>query len=123
MKFGQLIKYNMKNIFLETSYTKCDREATPRPSSKKTKLRISMDQYCKVCQAEDYQKWLKLSCRPFGFTSYKGFLKNKKRSKNSLRLIFCMIFEEKYFCYTLLPDQISMSGCLYFIRYWTISVL
>ena len=23
MKFGQLIKYNMRNIFLENSYTKC----------------------------------------------------------------------------------------------------
>ena len=23
MKFGQLIKYNMRNVFLEKSYTKC----------------------------------------------------------------------------------------------------
>ena len=27
MKFGQLIEYNMKNIFLEKSYTKCRGEA------------------------------------------------------------------------------------------------
>ena len=26
-----------------------------------------------VCQVEDYQKWLKLSCRQFAFTSYKTF--------------------------------------------------
>ena len=26
IKFGQLIKYNMKNIFLETWYTKCGGE-------------------------------------------------------------------------------------------------
>ena len=26
MKFGQLIKYNMRNIFLEKSYTKCGGE-------------------------------------------------------------------------------------------------
>ena len=35
-----------------------------------------------------------------------------------------MTFEEKYFsCYILLPDQIPMSGCLYFVRYWPIGVL
>ena len=27
---GQLIEYNMRNIFLEKWYTKCGREATPR---------------------------------------------------------------------------------------------
>ena len=35
MKFGQLIKHNMKNIFLEKSYTKCGGETIPRPFSKK----------------------------------------------------------------------------------------
>ena len=32
MKFGQLIEYNMRNIFLEKSYEKCGGEASPRPS-------------------------------------------------------------------------------------------
>ena len=31
MKFGQLRKYNMKNIFLEKQYTKCGGEISPRP--------------------------------------------------------------------------------------------
>ena len=31
MKFGQLIEYNIRNIFLEKSYTNCDQEAIPRP--------------------------------------------------------------------------------------------
>ena len=35
IKFGQLIKYNIRNIFLETSYTKCGGETIPRPLSKK----------------------------------------------------------------------------------------
>ena len=43
-KFGQLIKYNMKNIFLEKSYTKCGGDTTPRPFSKKSKLTISLNQ-------------------------------------------------------------------------------
>ena len=44
MKLGQLIEYNMRNIFLEESYTKCGAESLPRPISKKSKLSISLDQ-------------------------------------------------------------------------------
>ena len=33
MKFGQLKEYNMKNIFLQKSYSKCWEEASPRPIS------------------------------------------------------------------------------------------
>ena len=36
MKFGQLIEYNMRNTFLEESYTKCGREASLRPFYKKS---------------------------------------------------------------------------------------
>ena len=35
MKFDQLIEYNMRNILLEKSYTKCGRETNPRPFFKK----------------------------------------------------------------------------------------
>ena len=44
MKFDQLIEYNMRNIFIEKSYTKCAGETIPRPLSKKSKLGISLDQ-------------------------------------------------------------------------------
>ena len=44
MKFGQLIKYNVSNIFVEKSYTKCAGETIPRPLSEKSKLNISLDQ-------------------------------------------------------------------------------
>ena len=43
MKFGQLIEYNMRNIFVEKSYTKCAGETISRPLSNKTKLSISLD--------------------------------------------------------------------------------
>ena len=43
MKFGQLIEYNMRNIFVEKSYTKFAGETIPRPLSKKSKLGISLD--------------------------------------------------------------------------------
>ena len=48
MKFVQLIEYNIRNIFVEKSYTKCAGETIPRPLSKKSKLNISLDQCCKV---------------------------------------------------------------------------
>ena len=44
-KFDQLIECNMKNIFLEKSYTECGRETSSRPFSEKLKLSISLDQY------------------------------------------------------------------------------
>ena len=55
----------------------------------------------------------------------KSFFKKQKEVWNqSPGLIFSMIFEEKYiYCYILLPDQISMSSCLYFVRYWAICAL
>ena len=43
MKFGQLIEYSIRNIFLEKSYTKCGGSTSPRPFSGKLKLRISLD--------------------------------------------------------------------------------
>ena len=39
MKFGQLIEYNMRNIFLEKFYRKCGGDTIPRAFSKKSKLR------------------------------------------------------------------------------------
>ena len=37
---------------------------------------------------------------------------------------FVYDFQEKCFsCYILLTDQISLSDCLYFLRYWAICVL
>ena len=48
MKFGQLIEYNLRNIFLEESYTECDGETILRPLFKRSNLSISLDQYPKV---------------------------------------------------------------------------
>ena len=48
MKFGQLIEFNVRNIFLEKLYKKCGGESSPRPFSEKLKLSISLDQQFKV---------------------------------------------------------------------------
>ena len=44
MKFSPLIEYNMRNMFVEKSYTKCAGETIPRPLSQKSKLSVSLDQ-------------------------------------------------------------------------------
>ena len=48
MKFGQSVEYNMRNIFVEKSYRKCDGETIPKPLSKNSKLSMSLDQQRKV---------------------------------------------------------------------------
>ena len=48
MTFGQLIEYNMRNIFLEKSYTKCGGKASPISFYKKSKLSIPLNQQSKM---------------------------------------------------------------------------
>ena len=43
MNVGQLIEYNMRNVFGK-SYTKSDEEPSLSPFSRKLKLSISLDQ-------------------------------------------------------------------------------
>ena len=73
IKFGQLIEYNMRNIFLEKSYINCNGKASPRSFYKKSKYRnmtISLDQQPEMLlslllmyvQVEVYQDILKLRC-------------------------------------------------------------
>ena len=40
MKFGQIIECNMRNIFLEKSYTNCGAETSPRPFFEKLKMNV-----------------------------------------------------------------------------------
>ena len=48
IKVVQLTEYNISKNFVEKSCTKCAGETIPRTLSKKSKLSISLDQYCKV---------------------------------------------------------------------------
>ena len=47
VKLGQLIEYNMKNVFLQKSCTKWDGKTITSPFSKKSKLSLSLDQKSK----------------------------------------------------------------------------
>ena len=48
-----------------------------------------------VCQIEGYRNMLKLSCRPIVFTSYKDFLKSKKRYGTGFSASFSARFLKK----------------------------
>ena len=48
MKFSQSIEWNMRNIFLEKSYTKCGGKTSPRLFFEKLKLSISLNQQSTV---------------------------------------------------------------------------
>ena len=48
MKYGPLVEYNIRNIFLEKSFTKYQGDTIPRTFSKISKLSISLDQLFKV---------------------------------------------------------------------------
>ena len=70
MTFGQVIEYNMRNIFIERSYTKCGTAAGARPFYKISKFCISLDQQSEMLhtlfllyvQVENFQNTLKLRC-------------------------------------------------------------
>ena len=119
--FGQLIECNMRNfsffcwkimlkiwcrIYSQTFFCK------------KSKFGISQSiinrlysLFLLYVQAKGSWNVLKISCKPFVFIWYKASLENKKSSGTSLRLFFCMVFEEKSFSlYILLTEQISLSG-------------
>ena len=72
-----------------------------------------------VCQVEDYRKWLKLSCRAFTFTSYKAFLKSKKRSGNSLPASFSAWFLKKNI-YIVIFYYLTKFQCLVAFPSWDI---
>ena len=122
IKFGQLIEYNMRNIFSWKKTQNVVEKLLPDPFLKNQNwayLWINSLKFYSVC----------FYCMPswrLAYTSYKAFFKNKKSYgiRRIFRIRIRRIFAEKCFsCYTLLPDQISLRCCLYFVRYWAICVL
>ena len=64
MKFGQLIEYNMSNIFIEKSYPTCDGEIGFQTVFSKIVFVFILS------QVKGYQNKLNVSCRPPAFTSF-----------------------------------------------------
>ena len=96
MKFGQLIKHNVRNIFLEKSYTKYSGEASPRPFYKKQNWEhlLVNSQKCYKCYSfncmykSKLPDYIKINVPTTCF-----YLKRPGDSLSaySFRLTFCMI--------------------------------
>ena len=127
MKFGQFIEYNMRNIFLEKSYSKCVEETIPRHLFKKIKIEYMSEWIVYsciqlgfiVCQFQDYRNILKLSGRPLAFTSYKFFKKNKKRCGTSLPASFSAQFLKKNIS-LVISYGLTKFHCLVVFTLWNI---
>ena len=124
MKFSQLIEYNnMRNIFLEKSYTKCGGETIPRPFLENQnwaylwinslKLFIACFYCVSSCGLLQHNETKLLT------TSYKAFLKNKKRAATSLPTSFSAWFLKKYIPLVMLY-YLTNSHCLVVLTSWGI---
>ena len=83
VRFGQLIDYNMRTIFLEKLYAKCGGETSPTLFFKKSKLRISLDQQskvlcsffffcpCRVCNVINFEVNFSFLVKPFSHLTEK----------------------------------------------------
>ena len=102
IKFGRLIEYNIRNIFLEYLYTKCCEKKLFLDSFLKSQnLWISSRKFYIVCfkfmPSWGLSKYIRIKLRSASFSLYEGFLKNKKRSRTSLCSSFSAWFFKKTF--------------------------
>ena len=121
----------MANIF---SYIKCGGENSPGPFSKKSKLRISLDQQIKVFKYLSFKvfivfpsrvlsKYIGTKVQTTSFIPTYSFLEKQKEVWNlSLCLIFCMIFKEKYFSRYIILSTYQISLCLIAFNSWAIAL-
>ena len=90
MKVGQLIEYNMRNVFVEKSYTKCAGESIPRPLSKKMKIKNisgsiveSIQQFLFYCMLiRELSKYSEIRLQTICFYLIQSFSKKQKEVWN-----------------------------------------
>ena len=128
MKFGQLAECNMRNIFMK-NHTQNVVEKLFSGSflinQNWANLWINSLKFYTVC-FHRMASWglLKYIGTKLQSTCSKLFQKIKKGLELVPCLTFCIIFLKKYFsCSVLLTYRISLSVCLYFVRYWATYVL
>ena len=128
MKFGQLMEQNQRNVFLQKSYKKWGREASCRPLFVFPKCFILGKKKCSAAWLHCISIALKLAYnknklfKTLDYWSRDKF--NFDFSDKFLHHILHIIFQQKCSSYyNLLTDQISLSGWLYFLRYWSVYAL
>ena len=134
MKFGQLIEYNKSNKFLQNSCRKWGRETSSRPFLFFIKVLYDIKasglwsaayfQYISIALILAYNKNKLYKTLDYWSRNMFNFEFLEKYLGIVSHRILYMVFQEKCFsCYIFLTDQVSFSDCLYFLRYWAISVL
>ena len=132
MKFGQLIEYNKRNIFLQKSCRKWGRETSSRPLCffkksiiyGKSKFSAAKFQYISVvfnlaCNKNKLNKTL-----DYWFTDILNFsFLEKDLGTVSRPHLVCDFSRKMCLIYNLLTDHISVPDCRYLLRYWSICVL
>ena len=132
VKFDQLIQYNKMFLFKNHAENESGRLVLdlfnffkkPLYQVKASGLQLS---FTKFRQPSNWHT-IKLSCIKLYPHIRSILIFFRKDFGNGVCLflhhILCMIFQEKYFSfYILFTDQISLSDCFYFLRYWVICVL
>ena len=120
LKFGQLIEYNKRNIFLEKSCRNIGRETSSRPLFIFLKSFIKGQGKLSVAQFQSFSivpsltnnknKIYKLQNIDPGICSI--LIIQERVWEQFLHHILCMIFQEKCFKgYILVTDQFSLPGC------------
>ena len=133
MTFVQLIKYNMRNICLQKSSKIEAGKLVPEPFSffKKALYKVKTSgKYLNFnifwqTTTQPHNKnrlYVKFQAVDSDICCFVIFY--KRVQEQPLHHILRMIFKKRYFSfYILLSDQISLSGSIYLLRYWTIYVL
>ena len=104
MELSQLIGYNMRNVFLEKSYAKWDRDTIPRPSSKNRNWAyfwINSLKFYRVCfyflPSSELSKFIETKQQTTCFIVIYSILKNKNRSGiTTMDIIFwefCLLYK------------------------------
>ena len=130
MKLPQLIEYTTWEIsFLKNHTQNVMEKLVPDPFIKNQNLAYlwinSLNCYKVYCISKSRStKYIKTSPGHLILPYSKLFWKRRRSLKLVSLLYFLHEFWKKNFsCYILLTDQISLSDCLYFLRYWAICVL
>ena len=131
MKFVQLIEYNKRNIFLQTSCKKWGRGTNSRPlfiflkkiyEVKASGLQFSFN-IISIALNLAYNTNNLYKTLDYWYVLNFDFLEEDLAMDSPLHFAYISFQEKSFSCYILLTDQISLSDGLYFLRYWGIFVL
>ena len=132
MKFGQLLEYNKRKIFLQKLCRRWDRETSSRLLFifkkcliwGKSKWSAAYFQYISIALSLGYNKNKLYKTLNYWSRDMLNFNFPENRSRASFSTSFCVwFFKNNVSCYILLTDQFSMSDYFYFFRYWEVCVL